>query len=396
MTRDQALSRDLWPEPFQWSNFPDVVSRSPLVRWAFNTAIYSGLATLGLLVSSIPVAYAFSRLRWKGRDTVFLLVLISMMLPPQITVVSLYILWAKLDLVGTLVPLIVPNWFGDAFSIFLLRQFFLTIPDEYLDAARVDGCGEVRILTRVVVRLAKPAIAAVALFSILFTFNDFFLPLLYAGQDPDSWVVSIGLSRFRSLHQVDWSLTMAATLIVMTPIILLFFAAQTDVRRGRHAHGRQGMTSVSGVVTLAVDGGNSKTDLALVAIDGALLAFERGPLGSPHHIGLQGSVRLLADLLQVRSAPPDWPGSDATGRRHRTPHARRARLPRGGAALPCRRRWARLGRTDHRRQRHVRGPAGRHRPWLGRRGDMRHGHQLRGHRAGRPARPLPVARHDHR
>jgi multiple sugar transport system permease protein len=232
MTRDQALSRDLWPEPFQWSNFGDVLARSPLVRWAFNTAIYSGLATLGLLISSIPVAYAFSRLRWKGRDTVFLLVLISMMLPPQITVVSLYILWAKLDLVGTLAPLIVPNWFGDAFSIFLLRQFFLTIPDEYLDAARVDGCNEIRILTRVVVRLAKPAIAAVALFSILFTFNDFFLPLLYAGQDPDSWVVSIGLSRFRSLHQVDWSLTMAATLLIMTPVILVFFAAQRTFVEG--------------------------------------------------------------------------------------------------------------------------------------------------------------------
>ena len=162
----------------------------------------------------------------------FLLVLISMMLPPQITVVSLYILWAKLDLVGTLAPLIIPSWFGDAFSIFLLRQFFLTIPDEYLDAARVDGCGDIRILTRVVVRLAKPAIAAVALFSILFTFNDFFLPLLYSGQVPESWVVSIGLSRFRSLHQVDWSLTMAATLIVMTLLILLFFAAQKTFVEG--------------------------------------------------------------------------------------------------------------------------------------------------------------------
>jgi len=226
MTREQALSRDLWPEPIQWSNLAEVFQRSPLVRWAINTALYAGLATLGLLLSSIPVAYAFARLRWRGRDAMFLLVLVSMMLPPQITVVSLYILWAKLDLVGTLLPLVVPNWFGDAFSIFLLRQFFLTIPDDYLDAARVDGCGEVRLLTRIVVPLAKPAIAAVALFSILFTFNDFFLPLLYSGHDPDSWLVSIGLSRFRSLHQVDWSLTMAATLIVMLPVILLFFVAQ--------------------------------------------------------------------------------------------------------------------------------------------------------------------------
>jgi multiple sugar transport system permease protein len=148
------------------------------------------------------------------------------MLPPQVTVVPLYVMWAKLELVGTLWPLILPNWFGDAFAIFLLRQFFLTIPQEYVDAARVDGCGELRILATVVVRLAKPAIAAVALFSILYTWNDFFLPLLYVGENPDNWVTSIGLSQFRSLHQVQWNLTMAATLLVMLPVIALFFLAQ--------------------------------------------------------------------------------------------------------------------------------------------------------------------------
>ena len=148
------------------------------------------------------------------------------MLPPQVSVIPLYVMWAKLHLVGTLWPLIIPNWFGDAFTIFLLRQFFLTIPEEYLDAARVDGCGEFRILTTVVLRLAKPAIAAVALFSILYTFNDFFLPLLYVGENPHNWVASIGLSQFRSLHQVQWNLTMAATLIVMAPVIIIFFLAQ--------------------------------------------------------------------------------------------------------------------------------------------------------------------------
>jgi multiple sugar transport system permease protein len=131
-----------------------------------------------------------------------------------------------LDLVGTLWPLIIPNWLGDAFAIFLLRQFFLTIPQEYIDAARVDGCGEFRILTTVVLRLAKPAIAAVALFSVLYTWNDFFLPLLYVGENPDNWVASIGLSQFRGLHQVQWNLTMAATLLVMAPVIAIFFLAQ--------------------------------------------------------------------------------------------------------------------------------------------------------------------------
>ena len=226
MSDNQALSAKLWPHPFVWSNFTDVFTKAPIGRWTLNTMLYSGLATLGLLLSSIPVAYALSRLRWRGRNAAFVIVLIALMLPPQVSVVPLYVMWAKLHLVGTLAPLIIPNWLGDAFSIFLLRQFFMTIPEEYLDAARLDGCGELRILTTVVVRLAKPAIAAVALFSLLYTFNDFFLPLLYTGENPHNWVLSIGLSEFRSLHQVQWNLTMAATLLVMAPVIVIFFLAQ--------------------------------------------------------------------------------------------------------------------------------------------------------------------------
>jgi multiple sugar transport system permease protein len=226
MTNSQALSSHLWPSPFRWQNFVDVFHQAPIWRWALNTFLYSVGATAGVLVSSIPVAYALSRIRWRGRNVAFGLVLIALMLPPVVAVVPLYVMWAKLHLVGTLGPLIIPAWFGDAFSIFLLRQFFMTIPEEYLDAARVDGCGELRILMTVVLRLAKPAIAAVALFSFLYTFNDFFLPLLYLRENPDHWVLQIGLSEFRSLHQVQWNLTMAATLLVMAPVITLFFLAQ--------------------------------------------------------------------------------------------------------------------------------------------------------------------------
>ena len=226
MSNGQALSPRLWPHPFAWHNYVDVFTKAPLWRWTLNTLMYSTLATLGVLVSSIPVAYALARLRWRGRNVVFLIVLIALMLPPQVTVVPLYVMWAKVHLVGTLWPVILPNWLGDAFSIFLLRQFFLTIPEEYIDAARVDGCGELRILATVVVPLAKPAIAAVALFSFLYTFNDFFLPLLYVGEATNHWVLSIGLSEFRSLHQVQWNLTMAATLLVMAPVIVVFFLAQ--------------------------------------------------------------------------------------------------------------------------------------------------------------------------
>jgi multiple sugar transport system permease protein len=226
MTNQQALSPRLWPHPFAWHNFIDVFQKAPLWRYALNTLIYGGLATIGLLISSIPVAYALARLRWRGSQAAFLITLVAVMLPPQVTVIPVYVLWAKLHLVGSLWPLILPNWLGDAFSIFLLRQFFLTIPEEYLDAARVDGCGEFRILTTVVVRLAKPAIAAVALFSFLFCFNDFFGPLLYTGESPSHWTLSLGLSQFRSLYQVQWNLVMAATLVVMAPVILLFFLAQ--------------------------------------------------------------------------------------------------------------------------------------------------------------------------
>jgi len=226
MTNEQALSPDLWPHPFRFQNFVDVFNEAPLWRYALNSLIYGGLATLFLLASSIPVAYALAKLRWRGREAAFLVVLVAMLLPPQVTVIPVYVMWAKLHLVGSLWPLILPNLLGDAFSIFLLRQFFLTIPDEYLDAARVDGCGEFRILTTVVLRLTKPAIAAVALFSFLFCFNDFFGPLLYTGESPDNWTLSVGLAQFRTIHQVQWNLTMAATLIVIAPVVLLFFFAQ--------------------------------------------------------------------------------------------------------------------------------------------------------------------------
>ena len=220
MTNNQALSPDLWPQPFRWRNFVDVWTKAPLWKWTLNTLQYSVLATLGVVVSSVPVAYALARLRWRGRQAMFMVVLVALMLPPQVTVVPLYVMWAKFhpfgyDFIGTLWPVIIPNWLGDAFSIFLLRQFFLTIPEEYLDAARVDGCGELRILGTVVIRLAKPAIVAVALFS-----------FLYTGEAPHHWVLSIGLSQFRSLHQVQWNLTMAATLLVMVPVIVIFFLAQ--------------------------------------------------------------------------------------------------------------------------------------------------------------------------
>jgi multiple sugar transport system permease protein len=232
MTTDQAAGPKLLPSPLHPQNFVDVFSQAGLVRATINTVIYAGLSTLGVVISSVPAAYALSRLQWRGRGTAFILVLATMMLPAQVTAVPLYIMFAKLHLVGTLAPLIIPSFFGDAFSIFLLRQFLLTIPQEYVDAARVDGAGEWRILLKIVVPLAKPAIAAIALFSFLYAWNDFFGPLLYAGENSKAWTVSVALSNLRGQHHVQWNLTMAATVLFMLPVIVLFFAAQKAFVQG--------------------------------------------------------------------------------------------------------------------------------------------------------------------
>jgi multiple sugar transport system permease protein len=227
MTNQQALSPNIWPHPFVWSNFKTVFQSFPFVRYTLNTVTYAGLATLGVLLSCTPVAYALSRLRWKGRQFTFMLVLSTLMLPPQVTIVPLYVIFVRLHWIGSLKPLIIPLFFGDAFSIFLLRQFFMTIPEELSDAARVDGAGELQILRKVIVPLAKPALAAVGLFQFLYSWNDFFSPLLYAGNNPDAWTLAVALQQFTNLSRgVLWNLQMAASLLFILPVIIIFFFAQ--------------------------------------------------------------------------------------------------------------------------------------------------------------------------
>jgi multiple sugar transport system permease protein len=226
MTNTQALTSHYWPRSWQWVNFADVFRQAPLARWVVNTTIYATLSTAFMLVSSVPAAYALARLRWRGRQFAFLLVIAMMLIPPQVTAVPLYIVWARMHLTGTLYPLFLPPLFGDAFSIFLLRQFLLTIPKEYTEAAKVDGCSELRVLTSVVIPMAKPAISAVAMFQFFYAWNDYFNPLLYDGEVPHNWTLSLGLASFRQLHHVQWNLTMAATLLVMLPVIVVFFFAQ--------------------------------------------------------------------------------------------------------------------------------------------------------------------------
>ncbi|GHB40301.1 sugar ABC transporter permease [Streptomyces cirratus] len=223
----QALTRDLWPHTWQWGNYAEVWHTPGFLTWWRNTLLYAGVGTLLTVVSSVPVAYALAKFRFRGRRLSLLLVIAMMMLPPQVVVIPMYLFWAKqLDLSGTLWPLIIPMAFGDAFSIFLLRQFLLTIPDEYLDAARVDGCGELRTLLRVVLPMARPGIAAVALFQFFYAWNDYFGPQIYASDNPAAWTLSYGLESFKGAHHTNWNLTMAATVLVMAPVIVLFFLAQ--------------------------------------------------------------------------------------------------------------------------------------------------------------------------
>ena len=226
MTSDQALTADLWPQTWHPENFVEVFQTAPMGTYLRNTLLYAGLATVLMLISSIQAAYALARLHFRGRTVAFVAVLMMMMLPPQVTQVPIYVMWTKLHLTGSLWPLILPNLLGDAFSIFLLRQFFLTIPKEYADAARVDGCSEWGVLLRAIVPMAKPGIAATAMFMFFFCWNDFYGPLLYTSENPANWTISLGLASFRNLYQVQGNLTMAATLLAMLPVLLVFFFAQ--------------------------------------------------------------------------------------------------------------------------------------------------------------------------
>ncbi|MDF6021106.1 carbohydrate ABC transporter permease [Streptomyces sp. JH34] len=227
MSDDQAMSGDLWPGSWNWSNYSTVFHTPGFLDWWRNSLMYALLGTVFTVCSSVPVAYALAKFRFRGRRTAMMLVISTMMLPPQVVIIPMYLVWAQqFHLSGSLWPLIIPMAFGDAYSIFLLRQFLLTIPQEYIESAKVDGCGEFRTLLKIVVPMAKPGIAAVALFQFFYCWNDYFGPQIYAAQNPGAWTLSYGLESFKSAHAVNWNLTMAATLLVMAPVVIVFFFAQ--------------------------------------------------------------------------------------------------------------------------------------------------------------------------
>ncbi len=227
MTDQQALTSDMWPSPFAWHNLSKIWHTPGFGTWWRNTIVYAVSGTVLTLLSSIPVAYALAYFRFRGRNVAMMVVIATMMLPPQVAIIPLYLVWAQdLHLTGTLWPLIIPLAFGDAFSIFLLRQFMLTVPREYLEAARMDGCSDLRTMVRVVIPMIRPAIFAVGLFQFFYCWNDYFGPQIYTSENPGAWTLSYGLQSLKSAHHTDWNLTMAATVLVMAPVIVLFFLAQ--------------------------------------------------------------------------------------------------------------------------------------------------------------------------
>ena len=226
-----AIPQQWIPDPFVWSNYPTALGKINFPIALRNTLIYAIPAVLGTVVSCSLVAYGFARIRWPGRDIVFLVLLATMMLPGQVTFIPLYVIFAKLGWVGTFLPLIIPTFLGNPFFIFLLRQFFLGIPAELSDAARIDGAGELRILTQVIIPLSWPALITVGLFTFIDKWTDFFGPLVYL-QDPSLQPLSLALQTFQSAHKTDWPLSMAASVVITAPLVIIYFFAQRKFIEG--------------------------------------------------------------------------------------------------------------------------------------------------------------------
>lgn len=233
----------IWiPKPIMWSNYPDALTTPafnflPLLK---NTLFYVISTTIGTVVSSTMVAYGLARLRFPGKNILFVITLATMMLPGIVTLIPTYVLFKWMGWVGSYAPLIVPSFFGSAFNIFLLRQFMMTIPWDLTDAALVDGANDLTILWKIVVPLIKPALLVIGVFNIMWTWNDFFGPLIYLS-DSKQYPLVMGLYAFRTQHSTQWTLMMAATLATCFPLIALFFVAQRYFIEGITLTGLKGV-----------------------------------------------------------------------------------------------------------------------------------------------------------
>ena len=221
----------LIPPQLKWSNYSTALTLMPFGLYALNTIKVTLFALLGGLISSALVAFAFARLKAPGKDALFILVLSTMMLPPLVTMIPMFIIFKNLGWYDTLLPLIVPAWFGTAFYIFLMRQFFLTIPVELEEAAKIDGCGTFRIFWQIIMPLSKPVLVTVAVFSFVAHWNDFMTPLIYLNS-VDKRTLALGLATFTDVWGVDIVSLMAASTVVLLPVLVVFFFAQRYFVRG--------------------------------------------------------------------------------------------------------------------------------------------------------------------
>jgi multiple sugar transport system permease protein len=225
---DQVFSTPMtWiPHPIHWENYITAFKTMPVFLYTRNTILITLLCIIGYLTSGSLVAYAFSRLRWPGRDVWFFIMLSTMMLPPQVTIIPLFVIFRNLHWINTIKPLVVPAYLtGWPFFIFLMRQYFLTIPHELTEAAKVDGAGHVRIYAMIILPLSKPILAVVAIFAFLLHWNDFFGPLIYLVDDA-KFTLALGLMTFASKHQNEWSILMAVSVLMLLPTLLVFFFSQ--------------------------------------------------------------------------------------------------------------------------------------------------------------------------
>lgn len=219
------------PSPFKWSNYQEAVEYIPFFSYLKNTVVITVFSTIGAVITCPLVAYGFAKLKFKGSNALFIVTIAVMMIPGQVTMIPLFILFEKLGWVGSPLPLIVPVFFGVPFYIFLLRQFFLGLPDTLMDAARIDGAGEFRIYWQIMLPLAKPAVLAVGLFQFMGSWTDFLGPLLYL-TDETSYTLSLGLQQFQSQRGTEWGLMMAVSTLMTLPIIILFFFLQKTFIKG--------------------------------------------------------------------------------------------------------------------------------------------------------------------
>lgn len=225
---DQTLVREISIHP---ENYPESLTAVPFDRYIINTLIVTFVGMAGMLFSCSLVAYGFSRFRARWLNILFLVLLSTIMLPRQVTLIPLYVIFQQLGWVNTLLPLIVPQFFANAYDVFLLRQFFMTIPLELDDAAKLDGASPLQILLYVILPMSRPALVSVAIFHFLYAWNDFYEPLIFL-HSRENWTMAVGLQTFNALYSVNTHLIMAASVVMIIPPILIFFFSQKIFTEG--------------------------------------------------------------------------------------------------------------------------------------------------------------------